>query len=142
MKEEISFIIGEYISKNFYISPETTKEEFIKDLKTNIEGIKVITKEGEELEEGKYVGTKMIAKIPNTEETGYEEYEIIVKGDTNGDGKANGQDALKILFHREGKERLEGAEYKAGDINQDGKINGQDALLLLFHRERKDGYIL
>ena len=70
------------------------------------------------------------------------EYILIVKGDTTGDGKANGQDALAALFHREGKQLLEGENLKATDLNKDGKINGMDALFLLLHREGVEGYIL
>ena len=148
-ESKVKFEISEFITNEKYttyeeegiwyignISPETSKERFIENLETNITGIEVKTKEQENLTEGKYVGTGMTTTIQGVE------YILVVKGDTTGDGKANGQDALAILFHREGKMLLEGEQIKAADLNEDGKINGMDALLLLLHRERQEGYIL
>ena len=59
------------------------------------------------------------------------EYTAVVKGDTNGDGKTNSQDALEILKHSAGLKNLMGYYLKAADINNDEKINSSVALKVL-----------
>lgn len=56
------------------------------------------------------------------------------KGDINGDGKVNTQDARQALLHYIGKTKLTEEQKKVADINKDGKINTQDARqILLFY---------
>ena len=56
------------------------------------------------------------------------------KGDINGDGKVNTQDARQALLHYIGKTKLTEEQKKLADINGDGKINTQDARqILLFY---------
>ena len=62
---------------------------------------------------------------------GDKEYTVIIKGDTNGDGKTNSQDALEILKHSAGLKKLTGDYLKAADINNDEKINSSVALKVL-----------
>ena len=62
---------------------------------------------------------------------GDKEYTVIIKGDTNGDGKTNSQDALEILKHSAGLKKLTGDYLKAADINNDEKINASVALKVL-----------
>ncbi len=67
---------------------------------------------------------------------------IVIKGDINGDGIANGPDAIRMLKHRKHKATLEGVEFMAADINGDGSVGGPDAIRLLKHRKNKTGYEL
>ena len=67
---------------------------------------------------------------------------LVVKGDTNGDGKASATDSGNILAHRTGEKALENEYLLAADINNDGTIDGRDSTLLIYHRIGMVGYIL
>lgn len=53
-------------------------------------------------------------------------YEIVLYGDTNGDGKIAASDYVKIKNHIMGKTTLSGAYSTAADVNKDGKIAASD----------------
>lgn len=63
--------------------------------------------------------------------TGGKTYTIVVKGDSNGDGKVNSADALIALKHSAGVEKKTGIYLAALDVNKDGKTNSADALAIL-----------
>ena len=69
-------------------------------------------------------------------------YEIIVKGDVNGDGLANSLDSMLIKAYRNEVTEVSGAAKVAADINEDGKVNIADSKLLLYHRAEVTGYDL
>lgn len=71
-------------------------------------------------------------------------YEVVVKGDVNGDGVANSLDSILIKAHRnEVKDgTLAGSAFEAADINDDGNVNMTDSKLLLYHRAEVKGYNL
>ena len=84
----------------------------------------------------------MIAVIYNNENQPVAAYEIVVKGDVNGDGLANASDSNVIKAYRAEIQNLTGPFKEAADINQDGNIDAIDSRLLLYHRAEIDGYIL
>ncbi len=59
-------------------------------------------------------------------------YTVIIKGDTNGDGKIDLVDLLRVRKHLLGS-KLENEYYQAADINGDGKIDLIDLLLVQKH---------
>ena len=59
--------------------------------------------------------------------------EIVIYGDTSGDGKISGIDLLNTQKHILGKAKLQGAYLKAADTNKDGKISGIDLLNMQKH---------
>ena len=61
------------------------------------------------------------------------EYDIVVLGDTSGDGKVNSLDALNVLRHSARIETLSGAYLEAADVLRDGKANSASALQILKH---------
>ena len=69
-------------------------------------------------------------------------YEVVVEGDVNGDGLANGLDSVIIKAARNEVISLSVAHTDAADINDDGKINVTDSKLLLYHRAEVKGYDL
>ena len=108
----------------------------------------VLTKEGSAtpITSG-YVQTGMFVKLldENGENVVDEEsnaivYEIVVTGDSNGDGVANSLDSVLIKAHRNEVKSLTGACLEAADINKDEKVNVSDAKLLLYHRAEVKGY--
>ena len=59
------------------------------------------------------------------------EYSVIMKGDTNGDGKSSAGDYVRIKNHIMQTSLLEGTESQsAADINNDGKISPADYVLI------------
>ena len=69
-------------------------------------------------------------------------YQVVVKGDVNGDGIANSLDSNIIKAYRNDVVKLEGAEKAAADINGDGNVNITDSKLLLYHRAEVKNYNL
>ena len=69
-------------------------------------------------------------------------YEVVVKGDINGDGLANSLDSILIKAIRNEVTEVSGSAKVAADINDDGKVNITDSKLLLYHRAEVTGYDL
>lgn len=62
------------------------------------------------------------------------EYEVVVYGDVNGDGKINSVDLLVLQRHILEIEKLKGVFLKAGNINKNGKNpSSLDSLLIQRH---------
>lgn len=62
------------------------------------------------------------------------------RGDMNGDGKVDSDDAVYLLYHTFWEN-----EYKltqSGDVNGDGKVDASDAIHLLFHLFYPSDYVL
>ena len=55
-----------------------------------------------------------------------ETLEVIIPGDTSGDGEINASDYVKIKNHIMGSALLTGVHYKAADYNGDGTISAAD----------------
>ena len=125
------------------VSPKTTVTNFTTKLTEDFKVVVVIEgKDGTQTVVDGYIGTGMIAVLYNEENTPVAAYEIVVKGDVNGDGLANAIDSNLIKAYRAEIKDLEGVYKEAADINQDGNIDAIDSRLLLYHRAEIDGYIL
>ncbi len=72
------------------------------------------------------LGTGYKVTIKNSHET--KTYEVVIKGDTSGDGKINALDLLQIQKNILKTYKLSGAYNKAADPSGDGKINALDLL--------------
>lgn len=101
------------------IKPNTSIEEIKSKLITN-EEYEILTKSGQVVKDEK-IGTGMKIKF----KTG-KVYEIVVRGDANGDGKMSTTDITKLKKHIIKQENLEGCYGKAVDINNDGKTSVTD----------------
>jgi beta-N-acetylglucosaminidase len=77
------------------------------------------------------IGTGDKITLSNNGKT--QKLEIVIYGDTNGDGKISGIDLLNTQKHILGKTKLQGAYLKAADTNKDGKISGIDLLNMQKH---------
>jgi len=60
-------------------------------------------------------------------------FEIVIFGDTNGDGVINALDLLRVQRHILGVTRLTGAQLRAADTNRDGVVNALDLLRVQRH---------
>lgn len=102
------------------IQPNENYTNFIQGITTNSE---YTIKEGEKVVKG----TDKI-KTGQTLIVGNKNYTLIVTGDTDGNGKADILDIMKINKHRLNKIKLSNAYFKAGDVNKDGKTDILDIL--------------
>ena len=88
--------------------------------------------DGEPLAMDKLVGTGMIIKIMDGEETKIE-LVIVVAGDVNGDGKISVTDMLAVKAHLLDKEKLDGAHAQAADVTDDNKLSITDFIQVKAH---------
>ena len=112
-----------YVTK---VQPNTTVDQ----IKTAIETNGEISIQADD-ESNSLLATGNVAtgnKIVITKGEERKEFAIVVKGDTNGDAKADFKDILKINRHRLGKQALTEAFLKAGDVNEDAKADFKDIL--------------
>lgn len=108
---------------------QNTVQDIINKITTNLE-IEIVNNENKILEPEDIVGTGSKIRI---KENGYilREYQILVYGDINGDGKINSTDLLVLQRHILGIEQVEGVYKKAGNIKKDGKKPTSIDLLLI-----------
>lgn len=78
-----------------------------------------------------YLGTNCIVTVTNNDFV--RSYEVVVKGDLNGDGTINSADLLKVRQHLLRSLVMIGSYYVASDINQDNLINSADLLRIRQH---------
>lgn len=121
------------------VSPSTSVADFKQKL-TDDYTIEVKSN-GEVVENGNMATAMMVVLYDENQEP-VAVYEVVVKGDTNGDGYADAVDSGLIKAHRAAVTMLSGSYEKAGDINSDGSIDAIDARLLLYHRAEVPGYVL
>ena len=146
--EDLGYTEGEeYITG---ISAKTPVEDFKEVLLNGLDYTVQVTseKDGEEVTTG-YMKTGMYVKVLDEngnvikDQNGYlVVYQVVVKGDINGDGYADASDSILIKAHRAEVKILEGAQFVAGDINEDGHVDVLDSKLLLYHRAEVSGYDL
>ncbi len=86
-----------------------------------------VTKNGEKKSDTDIIGTGY--KLKDTKNN--KEYTIIVKGDTNGDGKVTPADSTIALRTYVGLNSISDVEKLAGDLNGDGKITPADSTIVL-----------
>lgn len=99
---------------------------FIRNLTVN-QGKVMITKADGTQKTGN-VGTGDKMKLYNLAGEVKADYEIIIYGDTNGDGKINALDLLRIQKDILGISKLSGVYSTAADTNKNGKTNALDLL--------------
>ena len=107
------------------ISPETTLEKMKENITTN-GTIKVYSNNKEITGSKDLVTTSMKLEISLDDEK--LELTIVVKGDTNGDGKSDLYDILEINKHRLNKALLTNERLLAGDVDNNNKVDIDDIL--------------
>lgn len=107
---------------NLICEPATTIEA-IKEKYTN-KNITVKKADGTAVTTGN-IGTGYTITI------GDKKYTVVKKGDANGDGKINSNDALEVLKQSVNMITKKGCYLESMDANKDGKVNSADALLIL-----------
>ncbi len=146
--EDLGYTEGEeYVTGVAAKTPvEDFKEVLLNGLNYNVQVTS--EKDGEEVTTG-YMKTGMYVKVLDENGNVIKDqngdlvvYQVVVKGDINGDGYADASDSILIKSHRAEVKVLEGAQFAAGDINEDGHVDVLDSKLLLYHRAEVSGYDL
>ena len=93
---------------------------------------KLLSKDGKEIKQEDKVTTGCKIQLQVNGKT--VEYLLAVKGDVDGDGKADINDLFKINKHRLNKVKLQNEYLKAGDIDGDGIVGVNDIFKLNKYR--------
>ncbi|MBO5349426.1 MAG: dockerin type I repeat-containing protein [Clostridia bacterium] len=113
------------------------KENTAEKVKEKIETIYTIQMydyTGQKLASEDYVGTGCKIRLVDENNIIKMEYDVIVYGDVNGDGKINSIDLLVLQRHILEIEKLKGVFLKAGNINKNGNNpSSLDSLLIQRH---------
>ena len=109
-----------------------TVDKFIQNIKTNYK-IEIYNSSGQKIEGNSLVGTGSTVKILDNDTT-IIEYNIIMYGDVNGDGKINSIDLLVLQRHILEIQKFSGVYLKAGNVRKNGKNpSSVDCLLIQRH---------
>jgi len=126
--DESLIIDGDVLSK---ISPET-KAYSIKEKIQTIHNISIKNLNNEDISDDKFVCTGSKIQIINSENELIYEYNVLIYGDVNSDGKINSGDLLAIVKHLNKNNVFENEMIlKASDVTLDGKINSGDLLKIV-----------
>lgn len=106
--------------------------EFGKKFSLSNGSVKITTANGTVKTSG-YVGTGDQVRVYDNNGKLQYTYNVIIYGDTNGDGKVNGLDLLVIQKNNIKVSTLTGSYSTAADVNRDGKVNGLDLLFVQKH---------
>ena len=109
-----------------------TVDKILNKIQTNYT-IEFYDAKGNKIEKNELVGTGSVIKIIDNGKT-IIEYNVIMYGDIDGNGKINSVDLLVLQRHILEIEKLEGVFIKAGNIQKDGKNpTSVDCLLIQRH---------
>ncbi len=109
-----------------------TVDSVLQKIKTNYT-IEIYNSDGEKIEGSSLVGTGSTIKILDNNNL-IIEYNVIMYGDVNGDGKINSIDLLVLQRHILEIQKLEGVFAKAGNVRKNNKNpNSVDCLLIQRH---------
>ena len=138
---EYGYDVSEDGTELLGISPDTTVTEFIAKLLKDSGYTAEVKRNGNKIADTAKVATTDLVVISKDGKV-VDTFELIVKGDVNGDGIADAEDSSLIKAYRAKLTDLSGAFLTAADIDKDGEVTVVDVRLLLYHRAKVDGYIL
>lgn len=109
-----------------------TVDKLFQKIKTNYQ-IEVINSNGEKIEGNSLIGTGTIIRILDNTQT-VMQYNVVMYGDVNGDGKINSVDLLVLQRHILEIQKFSGVFLEAGNIRKNGKNPSSiDCLLIQRH---------
>ncbi len=109
-----------------------TVDNFLQKIKTNYT-VEIYNTSGEKIDGSSLIGTGSSVKILDNNAL-VMEYNVIMYGDVNGDGKINSIDLLLLQRHILEIKKLDGVFVKAGNVRKNGKNpNSVDCLLIQRH---------
>lgn len=123
-----NYQIGDYVSG---IVPGTTQEIFLSNINATNGTVKVLQADG--TENTKHVATGNKIALYNTSGQMIKQYEALVYGDINGDGKISNVDLVRLQKQLLKIEELSGIYSEAANVSRDEKISNKDLVMLQKH---------
>ncbi len=117
-------------SKQIILNPATSSDEF-KAIVSNGVTITILSADGTELGSDDLVGTGCKIQVVDTSNTVLAEYDVIVLGDIDGNGKVAAADARLALRCAAKLDSLEGVYAVAADYDQNSSVKPSDARSIL-----------
>lgn len=114
------------------VKVDTTALEMKDQLDNDSEKLKIYQSDGITEYNGNNIATGMIVKLIINDQV-VDQKIIVVVGDTDGNGLINAIDALKVVNHIIGTEKLTGCYLVAAETTKDTVINAIDALKIVNH---------
>ncbi len=127
--ETTDYSVGKFITG---IALDTTAEGFIQKLNVKNGTAKLFNADGSEKQSG-VIGTGNTVKIYDLEGTEKLSYQIVIYGDTNGDGKINSVDIAVLQRHILELKTLENCYFEACDVTRDSRGNSVDIARIQRH---------
>lgn len=106
-----------------------TADKILNKIKTNY-SVEIYNSKGSKISGNELVGTGSVIKVFNNKDL-IMEYNVIMYGDVNGDGKINSVDLLVLQRHILEIEKFSGVFLKAGNIRKNGRNPSSVDLLLI-----------
>lgn len=106
-----------------------TADKILNKIKTNY-SVEIYNSKGSKISGNELVGTGSVIKVLNNKDL-IMEYNVIMYGDVNGDGKINSVDLLVLQRHILEIEKFSGVFLKAGNIRKNGRNPSSVDLLLI-----------
>lgn len=111
------------------IAPGTSIET-IKNNLTNTGGVITVTDASGNAKESGNIGTGDKVNITSGVT---ETLNVVIYGDTNGDGDISAIDYVKVMNHIMGVTKLEGLNYQVADVNKDNDVTAVDYVKIMNH---------
>ena len=122
------YIIGEFITG---IEPQTSVGDFLSKFKVTNGSLQILDSKGNSKASGNIVTGDVLQLYKESEL--YEDYQIIIYGDVNADGKVSLMDMIAIQRHLVKLSNLEEIYLTASDANHDDKCSLMDMISIQRH---------
>ncbi|MGN0142074.1 MAG: dockerin type I domain-containing protein [Roseburia sp.] len=123
-----AFSVGTYATG---IEPGTSVSDVKAQITTNNCTVKMLTAEGQENTDTVATGNKLA--VYDTEGNLLKQYDVVVYGDINGDGKVSNVDLVLMQKQILGISTLEGSSLEAADTSKGGGVSNKDMVILQKH---------
>ena len=134
--QEGKIVIDESLNVNEDVLTKINPQTNVKDIKEKIQtvhSIVVKNSSNEDLSDDSLIGTGSKVQIVNSENIVVYEYNILIYGDVNGDGKINSKDYMMVKNHIMETSILNGLNVEAADTYIDSKITSKDYMMIKNH---------
>ncbi len=121
-----NYTVGEYITG---VEPQTTVSTFIETFGVSEGTAKIFDADGNEKSADSFVGSGNTVTVYRNDGSEYANYDIVVYGDINGDGRVASVDLFMGQRYIFGTYELSGARREAADINHDGNVRTVDLFM-------------
>jgi beta-N-acetylglucosaminidase/uncharacterized protein YraI len=113
------------------VAPGMKTSDVLSQLSASDGTIEILESDGTTNTNNVATGNKLAFYDENGDEV--EEYEVVIYGDLNGDGKISNADLVTMQKHILGISTLEGVYLEAADAGRDGAVSNKDLVMLQKH---------